>query len=614
MGPGFPFPGQEEDEFKVEDASLEFVLDGEKTTVDSITISVGGQFSKNSPKLGYNIKCNSGNLFGRKVFRLRSNVDDLTLMRAKLSCDVLNRLGLPSVSANYARLFFNGEFMGFYVLLDAYKTSWIKKVYEDEEVTDLYQCKQMNSDFSENNVRLCVNANNDYTNSTESLEEFITSINSAKSRKDVEDFMNVDVFVKVWIYEWLLGSWDHTLVNGKNYFLYKQVTGKWDLFIYDFDSMFGQNLRMFMRNSDNPATVPFDGWYKNRYIVDVLAKNDNSTFTKNLQEIVDKAFNPDVIFPHIDAIKSWITPYIKEDRTPVNGTLPGYINDKARGGFGGPGGPDSNNGHTFEEFDQNVEYTTLGSGIGIKKWIQDRYDYVCKNYKIKCHSTTKTNSTTTEVNPETSVNSTVDVSTATIDDTEETDVPTTIYPDTSEETTTEYEVTTTKANATTSVATTSPATPTITETPSKDEDENKDNEDSTCWSKSQGYSCCKTCNVYYVDKSGSWGVENGKWCGIKSDVCKIKVDRNCWSSGYGYSCCKTCKIYYTDDIGEWGIENGQWCGIVDSRCGINDDDNGVINGWNWNKKHNSATQGRNTNKWNNKNNHGNWGWGWGWRW
>ena len=36
----------------------------------------------------------------------------------------------------------------------------------------------------------------------------------------------------------------------------------------------------------------------------------------------------------------------------------------------------------------------------------------------------------------------------------------------------------------------------------------------SCWSESLGYKCCsKGCNatVYFVDKSGDWGVENREW-------------------------------------------------------------------------------------------------------
>jgi len=602
-----PPKSSDEEEFKVEDATLDFVLNGEKTTIDSITISVGGQFSKNSAKLGYNIKINNGSLLGRKVFRLRSNVEDASLMRAKLSCDVLNRLGLPSVSANYARLFINDEFMGLYILIDAYKTSWVKKTFEeDEDVENLYQCKEMNSNFSTNNLKLCTNANDKYANSTESLEEFITTINSAKTREDVEDIMDVDVFVRTWIYEWLLGSWDHTLINGKNYFLYKQVNGKWVVFIYDFDSMFGHSLNFAFRNVD-PLTLPFNEWYRPRYIVDVLAKNDNDTFISNLQYVIDTAFNPDVLFPHIDAIKAWISPYVIEDRTPVNGTLPGFINPNGR----------NRSSYSFEEFEQNIEYTSIGSGTGIKKWIEDRYNFACANYPIKCSSTPSSEISKTEEISASSTTTTDEDDTPTTTPTEDDDNAPTTTPtedDDNTPTTTPTEdddnaPTTTPTEDDDNTPTTTPTededdTPTTTPTedddntptttPTEDDDDTpttttkKDDNNSTsttspdkedCWSKSMGYSCCKSCNVITADKHGSWGIENKHWCGIKPDVCKIKIDKKCWSSSYGYPCCSGCKVYYIDHSGEWGIEKGNWCGIVDSRC------DGKSSKFNWWDKH-----------------------------
>jgi len=38
---------------------------------------------------------------------------------------------------------------------------------------------------------------------------------------------------------------------------------------------------------------------------------------------------------------------------------------------------------------------------------------------------------------------------------------------------------------------------------------------SKCWSYQQGFPCCaSTTEVYSTDENGSWGIENGSWCGI----------------------------------------------------------------------------------------------------
>jgi len=500
-----PSSNEKEERFKVTNATLEFVLNGEKKKIDSISISIGGQNSSFYKKLGYNIKCNKGNLYGRKVLRLRSVVEDASFLRNKLSCDVLNRLGGPSISANYARVFFNGTYSGLFVLMDAYKTSWIKKVYEeDKEVSTLYQCNSPNADFSENNNKSCVNANDDFNGDMKAMEDFIQAINAASSRKELEDIMDVDQFVQVWIFEWLTGSWDSSLIIGKNYYLYKQLNGKWVMLPFDFDSTFGHKVQQNFEGDVNAYDIPFDKWYKSRYIVDVLAKNDNTTFINNLQYVLDNAFNPDLLFPHINSLKTWLTPYVEEDHTPVNGTYPGYVSKKSTS---------TRVPFSMEEFDANCEYTDVQYGIGLKKWIQNRYDFVCSYYPVTCNSSKSPEETTS---------------------------------------TTIEEVTPT---ATTTTEATSTIDSTTTITPISEDD---------CWSKVLGYSCCSSCQVVTADESGLWGAENGQWCGIPSN-CQTQYDQ-CWSSYYGYPCCSHCKLFLTDELGQWGAENGEWCGIDKNKC------------------------------------------------
>ncbi|ORX38140.1 concanavalin A-like lectin/glucanase [Anaeromyces robustus] len=84
---------------------------------------------------------------------------------------------------------------------------------------------------------------------------------------------------------------------------------------------------------------------------------------------------------------------------------------------------------------------------------------------------------------------------------------------------------------------------------------------SSCSSKitAQGYKCCSdpNCVVYYTDADGTWGVENGQWCGCGSSAnCSQKI------IAQGYKCCadSNCTVYYTDADGTWGVENGEWCG------------------------------------------------------
>eukprot|EP00833_Pecoramyces_ruminatium_P005731 jgi/Orpsp1_1/1179763/evm.model.c7180000070680.1 len=130
--------------------------------------SIGGQSTRGAKKLNLNVKTDK-KVLKRKNLRIRSAMFDPSFLRIKLSTDILNRLGLKSISSNFADVFINDEYMGLYVLIDAYKNSWLKEYYNTKNSYQFYQCKVENSDLTENNAKLCVSDSNS--------EELIVPIN-----------------------------------------------------------------------------------------------------------------------------------------------------------------------------------------------------------------------------------------------------------------------------------------------------------------------------------------------------------------------------------------------------------------------------------------------------
>ncbi|KAG4108524.1 hypothetical protein H8356DRAFT_1068310 [Neocallimastix lanati (nom. inval.)] len=74
-------------------------------------------------------------------------------------------------------------------------------------------------------------------------------------------------------------------------------------------------------------------------------------------------------------------------------------------------------------------------------------------------------------------------------------------------------------------------------------------------------------NIVDTDENGSWGFENGDWCHILSDITITTPTPTCSSkfAELGYPCCSdpNTAVVSTDATGSWGIENGDWCGISD---------------------------------------------------
>jgi len=374
------------EDFKTKNATLEVSVNGTVKTFDKLNFSLGGSSSRYFAKQGYNIKLRGNqDLFGRSHFRLRPDSREATYLRSKLACDIHNRLGIPSISANYATLYINGEYMGLYVLMDAIKKSWIKYVYGEDDPQYLYQCKSMNNLLTVNTSgHSCTNLNELITNHSEWFK-FLVQLDNAESAEDIEDIFDIDLFLKEMVFEYLSGSWDHYINYGHNFYLYKPVNGgKWQYLMYDFDAEFGQDIdnayskTLSKTKQTNFPEYDFIEMSRKRHLLDILILRDSTRFDNILRDIVTETFNPTVLFPHIDKLKEFIRPYVELDKKKgENGEYPGRINYS------------TGKEYTFEQWEANCEFTEVNTtssfkAYGLKEWILKKYNYVCKKYNINC--------------------------------------------------------------------------------------------------------------------------------------------------------------------------------------------------------------------------------------
>jgi len=362
-----------------------FICNSDTKSFKKVTFSLGGTSARTYGRQAFNLKIRGDKqLYGRSQFRIRSDARDATTLRSKLACDIHNSLDMISIAANYIKLYINDHYLGLYVIMDAVKVSWAKWAFDDEDTTNLYQCKEALSYLDlENSVTGCINEDSDITDNTEFVE-FLTALSQAESAEDIEDFFDIDQFLYEIAYEYLSGSWDHYLYNGHNYNVYKNIkNGKWTVILYDFDADLGQDtfyIEIYPRITDSKdyPSYSFLEWDAvQHHLVDILIHKDPTRFNNILKTFVTKVFNPTVLFPHIDEIKERIRPYIEEQRTPdENGEIIGVIN---KNGYDYP----------FEYWEPNIEFTPISDGsmskaYGIKYWILMKYRYVCKHYDIEC--------------------------------------------------------------------------------------------------------------------------------------------------------------------------------------------------------------------------------------
>eukprot|EP00833_Pecoramyces_ruminatium_P015576 jgi/Orpsp1_1/1189608/evm.model.d7180000073212.1 len=516
-------------DFEVDDVGLTIDINGEVTKVPKIKFSVGGKYTRNFEKLGYNIKIKKGTLFERKQLRLRSEAVDPSFLREKIAYDICNVVELPSLSSNFANVYFNEKYMGLFAMRDAFKSQWIEATFGEKSTTHLYTCDR---NYGNNKFFNCINDDDEITDDID-FKKFLDRLDKTKTRKELEEFFDVKTFIKWQALKYLFGSWDHTTNAHNSYlYMYHDTTSGNDMWIpllYDFDSEFGA-----YKWSDTHRTFSQEIYDGTNPIFTILnLDDDNEELVGYMAEIMEKAFNPKKLIPRIDQLKEFIAPYVKKDRTPdADGNLPGRIkrvNIKIEDYF------------TYDDFLNNSDYTTVKLRkytsdstynddyiLGLKQWMIERFKYACDKYNIDCSYAQeylgdmdyKIDTVTHEEKNggchNTGYNCCI--------------------------------LETTQAVSSDSVG--------------KWGVENNEwclideVEDDNCWSAALGYSCCKkkSTKISFIDKktNDKYGVENNKWCGI--------TDSQLCPSGNLYKCCTKCKIVFTDTE-DWGIENGSWCSI-----------------------------------------------------
>jgi len=387
--------------------------------------------------------------------------------------------------------------------MDAIKPSWIKQTFKPtaEEITDLFQCKVGIMDLTKGSDALCKNANDDYPDLSE-FTEFVNQVSDATTSEELEQIMDVDVFIKALAFEYLIGSFDQFLVNGVNFFFYRRESdNKWVYIAYDYDNTFGNGIYKptYWINhgiysnvtNDEVVNMTFKQWELDKPIIKTLIHDHPERFSKSIREVLVSGFNPVILETHIDQIKEFLYPLVEEDTTKdEDGNLPGRINKVG-----------NQLGYNTYQFETNIESELWGSQ-GVKPWINGKFEAACKEFNF---------------------------------DQEEIISEALNYIPKS------YDYSASSANN------------------EQTEIDNAITDD--CWSEALGYKCCSKCNVILTDKNGKWGIENNKWCGIKENVCELSTSK-CYGEETGeYPCCSHCNTFLVTLSGRWGIEKRKWCSI-----------------------------------------------------
>jgi spore coat protein H len=221
-------------------------------TLTNVGIHVRGNTSRDAAKKSFELSFNSY-VSGRKYrglekMKLNGEHNDVSILRSKVSCDLLTACGLPSPRSSYVKLYINNEYKGLYIHIEHFDEEFIQKRFPNDNTGNLFKCfygsdltyHGTNPTYYENTYKLKTNeAVNDYSGLIHLIEVLYNSAN-ANFVCEIQDVFDVDTYLRTLAVEILIGQWDGYAYNKNNYFLYERPSdGKFIFMEYDLDNTFG---------------------------------------------------------------------------------------------------------------------------------------------------------------------------------------------------------------------------------------------------------------------------------------------------------------------------------------------------------------------------------------
>jgi hypothetical protein len=358
--------------------------------------------SRKYKKLSWKIKLDK-KILGRKTIKLRSNANDVTMMRDKINTELYKALGVPTYSSAYARLIINDDVYGLYSLVDTISGNWISSaIHGNDKARVGFSYKT----FSGASLKYLGEADSSYLNTgayeldevdkedTEAgnndwyrlikFTKLFSEWNSQYSNQSnkvafnaLNRFFNIESLLRQMVIESLTYSFDNFWANSGNFALYyNPEEQRYQIIPYDYDgSFYGSNgSPRFMENYLKEPTDCINWAKKARfsedyYFIDALFAHDyiKNRYSKIMSDTIEKVFNVNEISKLTEALYQLIEDDVEWNFGLINDLdkdIPGYTNH-----------------FTLKNFKDNVNYGEVGYNptinhndacFGIKQWIKER--------------------------------------------------------------------------------------------------------------------------------------------------------------------------------------------------------------------------------------------------
>ncbi|MBO6572816.1 T9SS type A sorting domain-containing protein [bacterium] len=313
-------------------AMFSITKDGVTETVDSVGFRLRGNTSRASEKKSFKVSFDTfidGREYrGLDKMNLNGEHNDPTILRAKLSWDIFEKMGVKAPRSNHVSLYINDVFYGLYLNVEHIDNEFLKKEF-DGDPGNLYKClypadlsyRGPNSDdyssYEEYGRRPYDLKTNEVENDYSGLASFIEFLNNSSDKdfeEKIHDYLDVDATLRWMAIDVLTGNWDNYSFNKNNFYLYQSPEdGRFSVIPYDYDNTLGVDffgIDWGVRNIYNWGNQNEPRALTNRFLEIQKFKD---WFSYYLNETIETVFNQDSLFPEIDRLKAMVQTSAESD-------------------------------------------------------------------------------------------------------------------------------------------------------------------------------------------------------------------------------------------------------------------------------------------------------------
>ncbi|KFH63033.1 hypothetical protein MVEG_11070 [Podila verticillata NRRL 6337] len=323
---------------QVKKARIQYIGANDNVVIENAKIELSGHSMREFAKLTYHIHFPKETpLLDLSSLKLRSGENDKSMIREKLYVDLLNNIGVPAQQTTYIRLFWNGEPIGLFVAMEVLRENWVRKVLHPNitnvPVGTLWRMNA--SGGKEANLEWhgpATKTNDNYDrykllvkgqdvpkdNYMSDLVAFMKDLKDYDPNKTKDPIaywqrrLDLDVFLKSMVMEYLTTAFDAYWQSGSNYQMYHDpVTKKWIWLPMDFDDTFSRDIESY-KKIPRKNKKGFESYLVSKLILDTPVIN--ARFEDHVKTITSYIFNPKALNPYLDAYVHMIEEDVAWDR------------------------------------------------------------------------------------------------------------------------------------------------------------------------------------------------------------------------------------------------------------------------------------------------------------